>query len=215
VSSGERFEGVTLALDVDGVLLDPERGGRGSWRREIDNRFGVDSSELSPVFFRRVWTEVVTGARPIEPAVADALDELGWNISVEDFLTCWLEADYALDMEVVEAALVLADQGVRLVLATNQEHRRAAFLNERLGELLPLDDVLYSGALGVPKPDLRFFALASEALGCSASPNRIAFIDDATENVAAAQTSGWTAELFTKTEGWRERRDALVRRAAS
>ncbi len=213
--NSSNFNAVTLALDVDGVLLDPDRGGLGSWRHEVAVRFGFDSSQLSSVFFKRVWTDVVTGARPIEPALADALDELGWEVSVEELLGCWFEADFVVDPEVVDAALGLAEQGVRLVLATNQEHRRAAFLHERLGTLLPIADVIYSGAVGLAKPDLRFFAVASEALGCGATPNCIAFVDDAIENVAAAQSSGWTAQLFAKTDGWRERLTAVVWQAAS
>lgn len=213
--SGGPLVGVTLALDVDGVLVDPDRGGLGPWRREIDRRFGVDSEDLSTVFFRRVWTEVVTGARAIEPAIADAFSELGWDIAVEDFLDCWLQSDFVVDFAVVEAVCGLAESGVRLVLATNQEHRRARFLHQRLGELLPLEDVMYSGAMGVAKPDVRFFELASKTLGCGKTPCRIAFVDDTAENVAVARIYGWTAELFTKTDGWRERLDALVRRAAS
>ncbi len=213
VGSGAEFDGVTLALDVDGVLLDSARGGLGSWHNEVGHRFGVDASGLSSVFFQRAWSDIVVGLLDIEPALADAIDELGWTMSVEELLACWFEADFVVDGEVVEAAKKLAERNVRLVLATNQEHRRAAFLSRRLGELLPLDQVLYSAGLGVQKHDERFFAEASNLLGIVERRERVAFIDDDAANVATARTFGWTSEIFVKTAGWAERLDRFVTRA--
>ena len=45
------------------------------------------------------------------------------------------------------------------------EHRRASFLRERLGAMMPIDDVLYSADLGVQKHEAAFFELASARLG--------------------------------------------------
>jgi putative hydrolase of the HAD superfamily len=213
VSFVESLDGVVLALDVDGVLLDSNRGGLGTWHNEVGKRFGVDAARLSPVFFRRVWRDIVVGSLPIEPALAEAIDELGWNMSVDELLDCWFEADFVVDGEVVDAVNRFAERGARLILATNQEHRRAAFLTERLGQLLPLDHVLYSGAVGAQKHEERFFADASNALGGIERRSVVAFIDDDATNVATAQAFGWTAEVFTKTTGWRERLDRLVERA--
>src|SRR5580692_11426939 len=42
---------VLLALDVDGVLLDPQRGGRGPWQVAFSERFGVDAGRLDGTLF--------------------------------------------------------------------------------------------------------------------------------------------------------------------
>jgi hypothetical protein len=42
---------VTLVLDIDGVVLDSNRGGLGSWKNELRRRFGVDADALTEVFF--------------------------------------------------------------------------------------------------------------------------------------------------------------------
>jgi hypothetical protein len=44
-----------------------------------------------------------------------------------------------------------------LVLATNQEHRRAHYLDQRLRTLLPISGMAYSGAVGYMKEHLQIF----------------------------------------------------------
>jgi hypothetical protein len=68
-----------LALDVDGVLLDPQRGGRGTWQVAFGERFGVDAGRLEGTIFAAPWADVVTGQRSVEAALAEALLELGWT----------------------------------------------------------------------------------------------------------------------------------------
>ena len=84
----------TLALDVDGVLLDSDRGGAGHWSVELERKYGVSRAQLREHFFVPCWDDVVNGRRPI-----------------------------------------CIGHGIRVVLATNQENRRAAYLGEHLGKL--------------------------------------------------------------------------------
>ncbi len=64
-----------LALDVDGVLLDPDRGGRGHWSTELPDRFGISPDDLQSAFFTPFWADVVVGRRPIEDSLRIALGE--------------------------------------------------------------------------------------------------------------------------------------------
>jgi len=41
---------VLLALDVDGVLLDPQRGGRGPWQVAFSERFGVAACDQRRIY---------------------------------------------------------------------------------------------------------------------------------------------------------------------
>jgi putative hydrolase of the HAD superfamily len=183
-----------LALDVDGVLLDPDRAGLGSWTAEMERSFGITRLQFREVFFMRSWDDVVNGRRPVEAAVAEALAGLDADVEVEDFLTVWFAADFVP----VDAAIGLArragDAGCRVALATNQEHRRAAFLRERLGSVMPIDDLLYSADLGVQKHESVFFELASERLGLDAGRRGdVVFVDDVDHNVEQARRAGWQA----------------------
>src|ERR1700722_13472642 len=88
---------VLLALDIDGVLLDAGRGGRGPWQVSFGERFGVDPRRLNDTLFATSWPDVITGRRPVEAALAEALAALGWDMGVEAALQCWFEEDFVVD----------------------------------------------------------------------------------------------------------------------
>lgn len=191
---GETCGVFTLALDIDGVLLDPDRGGAGHWTNELTARFGITRDEFRRAFFMTAWDDVVNGRRPIEPAVAAALEVISSTATVEDVLACWFEADYVpIDAAIGFAQRAVAS-GTRVVLVTNQEHRRARFLTERLGAVFKLDGIVYSADVGAQKHEAEFFNVASERLGIP--PDRragVLFVDDRVGNVRQANVSGWTA----------------------
>ncbi len=183
-----------LALDVDGVLLDPERGGLGNWTTEMERSFGITRLQFREAFFMRSWDDVVNGRRPVEAAVAEALAGLDADVEVEDFLAVWFVADFVPIDAAIDLARRAGDAGCRVVLATNQEHRRAAFLREHLGSVMPIDDVLYSADLGAQKHEAVFFELASERLGLDGGQRGdVVFVDDVDHNVEQARRAGWQA----------------------
>ena len=67
--------------------------------------------------------------------------------------------------DMFELAQRAAQAGCRFVLATNQAHRRAAYLHRRVGASFPIDRVIYSAKVGYQKHDPTFFEIASEPLG--------------------------------------------------
>jgi putative hydrolase of the HAD superfamily len=185
---------LTLALDVDGVLLDSDRGGQGSWTNELTNRFGITRDQLRQSFFMRVWDDVVNGRRGIESALAESLEMIGSTAAVEEVLACWFEADLVVFDAAIDLARRAASAGIPVVLATNQEHRRARYLRDRLGQMVSLDRVFYSAEFGVQKHQSAFFEEASKQLGVSEdSRSEVIFVDDLLENVETARKSGWQA----------------------
>jgi putative hydrolase of the HAD superfamily len=210
-----RLDGVVLALDVDGVVLDSERGGLGKWHREVEQRYGVDIADLQRVFFQPSWPEIVRGQRPIEPALDATLHELAWPMATEALLACWFDADFVVDEDVVAAATEWAAAGARVVLVTDQEHRRAAYLRDALTGVLPISAFAYSAALGRTKRDDGFFRAACDALGIDPSSSTVVFVDDSLPNVEAARRHGWTAVHFTRADGWRDEIDGALRRACA
>lgn len=202
-NSGGRLKDTVLVLDVDGVLLDPQRAGRGGWQGALRESHGLDPSLLDEVFFQRSWSDVIVGREPIEPALTRALLELGWEIDVEALLRCWFEADFEIDPEVVQAVNEWAASGIRVALATNQEARRASFLELNLRSVLPIQGIAFSGALGVLKSDLAFYPAAEHWLGIEAQSHRVVFVDDSLQNVGAAERHGWQGIHFRKQLHWR------------
>ncbi len=186
-----------MALDVDGVLLDPGRGGRGPWQVAFSQQFGVDANLLDQAYFRRAWRDVIVGRLPIETTLSAAMQDLGWDIDVDDALSCWFEADFVVDSEVVDAANDWSRRGIRVVLATNQEIRRARYIEQRLATLIPLSGIAFSGALGILKDDPAFYAAAERQLGIAPDRTSVVFVDDTESNVEAARRHGWESLLFS------------------
>ena len=191
-----------LALDVDGVILDPERGGRGPWQVAFSERFGVDAGRLDGILFAGAWDDVITGERDIETALAEALHELGWGMGVDAALQCWFEEDFVVEPAVLAAATAWSELGIPVALVSNQERRRARFLQKRLERLLPLSGVAFSGDLGVVKSDPGFYDRAERRLGVVGLGPAVVFLDDTVNNVEAATRHGWTAVHFTKDKDW-------------
>ena len=194
---------LTLALDVDGVLLDPERDGEGPWTNELTVRFGIESAQLHEAFFQRSWADVINGRRSIEDGLAEALALIGTTAHVESVLACWFDADYVPIAETIELAQRAATAGCPVVLATNQEHRRAAYLHRRIGAAFPLERVIYSADIGHQKHNPRFFEIASDLLRLDGDErSNIIFVDDVMQNVDVARSAGWQAVHAAPGQQW-------------
>ncbi len=191
---------LVIALDVDGVLV--EVGYDDHWLDIIGAEFGLAMDDLTP-FFQDYWEPVVTGRRAVE----DALGEFRPTLDADRFLQRWCEESTRINHEMIDAAKQWQTNGARLVLATNQEHRRAAFVRELIGQHVDLVDVFYSADLGVGKPDSRFWGAADKRLG----PAQVVFIDDALGNVESARAHGWHAIHYPDHTDWREQVDAYFK----
>lgn len=178
-----------LMLDVDGVLVTgrPEDGG--SWASDIERDLGIAPARLHAVFFAPHWSDIVTGRKDLLTVLAACLPELSPSLSAQAFVDYWFEKDSRVDPAVLAACASLREQGLRIFLATNQEHLRAAYLMERLGLRQHVDGMIYSAAVAARKPEPAFFAAAATRSG--AAPEDILLVDDTEANVAAARAAGW------------------------
>lgn len=95
-------------------------------------------------------------------------------------------------------------RGIRVVMATNQQPHRAAWL-ESSGAFADLADEVYtSSRLGVAKPSPAFFRSlldAEAAAGFPVEPGEAVFVDDRAENVDGAAEVGIVARRYHFTEG--------------
>lgn len=179
-----------LCVDVDGVVITGRAGDGAHWATDLPSVFGITRPQLRDAFFKPHWQDIVTGRKPLRPCLDEALATIPNAPSADDLIAFWFSTDSAVNQPLVEALGTLHHAGLRMVLATNQEAQRSAYLWDVIGLRDHFDAIYSSGDLGVTKPDPAFFEAIAQREGTA--PADIAFLDDSTENCAAAQAAGWS-----------------------
>jgi putative hydrolase of the HAD superfamily len=174
---GEVLALAPSAADRDTLESEAGTGGPGFWAAYWQHRPAYDRADIGTA---RYWTQVLghaPGAARLH-RIAE-LDTIMWSRPNQASLT---------------AAANGAGRGVKLALLSNAPARLAGQL-DRLPWLAPFSPRIFSGNVGMVKPEPGIYALALEALG--AAPQDVTFIDDRLENVLAARSAGMRATLFT------------------
>jgi len=177
-------------LDVDGVLVT----GR-PWAGDIERDLGIAPERLQALLFRPHWAEIVIGRKDLRAVLEVCLPELAPGLSAEDFLSYWFARDSNLNQALLAECDALRRRGLRIFLATNQEHLRAADLMERLGLGQRVEGMVYSARVAAKKPERAFFDAALAISGSHAEETLL--VDDSAANVAAARAAGWQAHHWT------------------
>ena len=194
--AGRRLAVKALMVDVDGVLVDgrPEDGRH--WLTSIEEDLGFPSDTLHEQFFAPYWDDIVVGRAGLMEHLTTALQRIAPQVSPAKFVSYWFERDSRLLAPLLGEFSFVRSAGIRVYLATNQEHLRAAYLMERLGLAEHVDGIFYSARLGAKKPDMEFFARVQAAVGLRGE--EMLLIDDSRQNVDAALGAGWQGLHWTK-----------------
>lgn len=181
-----------VVWDFDGVLNRNIRAGQFAWQDRLRADFGLDPEAFNRfVFHSGRIRPVVRGEGDLLAVVAEWLASQGAQVEAEDFLRYWFQQDALPDPEVVAWCM---DAPGRRVIGTNNEARRARFIEGPMGFAARVERVFASGRMGVAKPDAAFFAAIEDWSGVA--PGRILLVDDLAGNVAGAHRRGWHAFHF-------------------
>ncbi len=185
-----------LMVDVDGVLVDgrPEDGRH--WLTSVEEDLGFTSDTLQEQFFAPYWENIVLGRAGLMEHLVTALQKIAPHVSPARFVSYWFEKDSRLDAPFLAELSLVRSAGIRVYLATNQEHLRAAYLMEKLGLAGYVDGIFYSARLGAKKPDMEFFARVQAGVGLRGE--EMLLIDDSRPNIEAALKAGWQAFHWTR-----------------
>ncbi|MCF7644637.1 HAD-IA family hydrolase [Bacillus subtilis] len=189
------FRFTLKALMVDDVLINGRPRDEKHWSTDLKTDLGLSPSLLYERFFTPFWDKIVTGKLDLLSALKPVLSDLAPHLTAENFIAYWFKNDARLNTEMIESLKFYRTAGVRIYLATNQEHLRAEYITQtlKLGELA--DAVYYSAALGVKKPDHAFFEKVTDL--STLRPEEIVLIDDTLTNIIAAKECGWHAIHWT------------------
>jgi putative hydrolase of the HAD superfamily len=185
-----------LVLDIDGVVSLGQPGAAQPWFATLQADWGFDHDEMARDFFQGEFLQVLRGRLDLYAALHAYLETKGLADRVEEFVAYWFEKDAVIDREVLTQADAWRGRtGGRCFAASNQEHHRIAYLRDTVGLGRHFDELIYSAALGICKPDRVFFTTAQARMGVLAAQS-ILFVDDAAANVDAARACGWRAMLY-------------------
>ena len=185
-----------LVLDIDGVVSLAQPGSATPWYATLKQDLGLDYEEIERDFFRGEFMSVLQGRLDLYVALHNYLEPRGLADRMEEFVAYWFEKDAVID----RAVLAQADDwrqrtGGRCFAASNQEHHRVAYLRDQAGLGPHFDEIIYSAALGVLKPERVFYTNAQTRMGVTAAQS-ILFVDDRAANVDGARMCGWRAMLY-------------------
>lgn len=187
-----------LVLDIDGVVSLAQPGSPNPWYATLKEDWGLDhDTDLAPGFFLKPeFMEVLRGRLDLYVALQEYFEMKGLADRLEEFVSYWFEKDSDIDRGVLAQADTWRKRtGGRVFAATNQEHHRIAYLRDQLGLGAHFDEIVYSAALGVCKPERVFYTNAQARMGVTVAQS-ILFVDDKASNVDGARMAGWRAMLY-------------------
>ncbi len=184
-----------LMLDVDGVVINGRPQDGLPWATDMHRDLGISPDQLRTAFFAPFWTDIVTGKRPLLDVLEGCLTEIAPFLSARQLVDYWFARDARMNTEILADCDELRRCGVRIFLATNQEHLRASHLMTHLGLGKHVDGMICSAELGARKPHPLFFEMAVRRSGFD--PKQTLLVDDTEENVEAARRAGWHAFHWT------------------
>ena len=187
----------TVLLDADGVVQ--KSGGHFVSNLEA---LCPDPSQ-SRLFLEDVFLAerpCLTGKADFPAQLEQVLGKWGIDILTSDALDLWNQIQPVA--EILDAVSTLREQGIRVCLATNQQAHRAGIMADGLSYATQFDDLFFSYQLGVAKPAPEYFKKILNQLGTNGE--NTLFVDDHTQNVAAAEEVGIVGEVFHIDSGFGE-----------
>ncbi|MEM9633853.1 MAG: HAD-IA family hydrolase [Pseudomonadota bacterium] len=184
-----------IAWDFDGVLNRNVVDGRFVWSDTIEEDLGIPAREFQEGVFDSRFIDVIAGKRDLLEHVQCWLDLNDCGIDAGAVLEYWFIKDDLSDPLTGGIMDRLNELGMKQVIATNNEHRRAAYIENKAGYGSRVSSVFAAGRMGLVKPAPEFFVHVSEALRLP--PQSILLIDDSAANTRAADALGWDTFHFT------------------
>ena len=204
-----------LFFDVDGVLIDGwhvNAALRKPWNDSLEADLGVAVKDFEDVFFVvpegeqiSVMDSCVMGKRDLKEALQTVLPTLGYQGSVDDFVSYWFEKDSNINQDVFDVVAQLkAIPEVELFVATGQEHYRASYLWDQLAFSNHFKKIFYSANIGYLKSSTKFFEVINTELEIPERGEPPLFFDDSEAVIAASIEAGWEGVVFNSIDDLRQ-----------
>lgn len=182
-----------LVFDFGGVLFD--------WNpRYLFRQFFDGDSEGMERFLAEIdffaWDAGMDCGRPFGDAVGEWCAKFPQYAGpIRAFDSRWVETIGGPIPGMQDLLLRLKNAGVPLFGLSNWSAEKFRILRGKYPYINMFRQILLSGEVGICKPDPRIFGLFLDQTGLR--KETLLFIDDSPANIAATQSLGWSALLFT------------------
>lgn len=181
--------------DFDGVINANVVDGHFTWIDTFQEDLGHSPELFMEHMFNDSFREVLRGERDIMDQLRIWASHLQLSGSLREIYDYWLKKDSMVDERVLGVMAEVKARGVGNAIGTNNDPKRATYIEREMGLGARIDHMFAAGRMGVLKPDAAFFEHISEVLGIA--PDRLILIDDFPENIEGADTAGWHTHHYT------------------
>ena len=144
-----------LMIDVDGVIVvHPEPHG---WQANLQRDLGLARDILDAEFFKPHFNDVVCGRAALRERLAPVLRKIAPDLTCDRLIEYWFTHDAHINRDLLKQLDRTRRRGLKLHLATVQEHERADYLWRTLDLREHFDAMHYAADLGWTKPAPEFF----------------------------------------------------------
>jgi putative hydrolase of the HAD superfamily len=187
-----------LIFDADGVLINGD-----IFSKRFSKEYNIDINKINP-FFDGPFKDCLIGKADLKEVITPYLEEWGWKDGVDNFLEYWFSSEYSIDEELINYIQDYRKNGIKCVMATNQEKYRAEYLFNKIGFINSFDKMYVSAHLGHKKTNKEFFEKLVNDL-IDIKKDEILFWDDDIENINTAKEFGINAELYTTFKDFKQK----------
>ncbi len=188
-----------VVFDLGGILIDVDP-------RYLYRQFSDDEARIEQ-FLAQICTPAWNHEQDRGRSIAEATEEL---VQSHPSHADWIRAYYGEHGKTfreaiagtVEILLALKNKGVPVFALSNWNGECFQVAEARFQFLDLFEDIVVSGRVGLCKPELEIYELASRRFGYSAQ--EIFFIDDREENLLPADSLGWQTHHFQSPEGLKQ-----------
>ena len=183
-----------VVWDFDGVLNRKLPRETYVWAASVAAGRGYDPASFEDaVFASGRFAQIMRGQLDLLEVVREWLSAQNADEAPDAFLEYWFAHQATPDAE-VGRWLDLCP--LRNVIGTNNDPRRAEYIENAMGFGARVERIFASGRIRAIKPEPGFYQAVEEALGVK--PGQILLIDDNAAYVAGAHRQGWNAFHFTE-----------------
>ncbi len=174
---------------------------------EIAELIGTDADSLRPLYLGRLRHDYDAGLIDAEEywrLIGAGLGiEIDWRVALAADNDSW----EGVHEDMVDFARELHAVRVPIALLSNEPKELTALTRARREWIALFDPVVFSGEVGLAKPDPAIFDLALERMrlvvGEDLQPGEVLFTDDSLVNIEAARELGFVTHLFEGIDGLR------------